>query len=204
MVNMSFVQLHNLLNVWSYRRFRGSYSRWLSLHVRFFLAISIGLLLSVSLCFAQSTPGQNGQRRLQPKPMPQGPQQGQQQTLDAKRMEHEERRRLRQEIQRHGPDYRVKDAGLMPAPAIAGPPPHPSNPPHPMPLQPLPSYFGSPVFPASTPNGVPPNGPSPSLGPGTSVPRGPALSQEERQQLRQQIRDERKRGLYPTPTEVDR
>jgi hypothetical protein len=163
--------------------------------IAYFLSTMIALLLCASFSSAQQGGGSAPPGRNQPRPNSAPPQQIPQ--GDAKRMELEERRRLRQEIQRHGPDFRSKEvarpvqntlaAPALPPPASVPTAPSPTQPP---PLPPLPSYFGSPVLPASNPS------------PGIS--RGPAMSQEERQQLRQQIRDERKRGLYPTPSEVDR
>jgi hypothetical protein len=171
-----------------------------------FLIASSSLLLLASFSFAQQGAGLAQQGRNEPRSKGALPQQMPQ--SDAKRMELEERRRLRQEIQRHGPDFRSKDlGGTRPVPnALAAPalPSAASVPPpssaQPAALPPLPSYFGWPATPASNPS------PSPStlVVPTSGIFRGPALSQEERQQLRQQIRDERKRGLYPTPTEADR
>jgi hypothetical protein len=169
-------------------------------------AVLFTFLICSSLSFAQQGPTQNGQRRVQPRPVMPPPPQAQPQPPDPRRMELEERRRLRQEIQRHGPDYRVKEASVMPNAASAVLPAQPALP-QPVPLQPLPSYFGPPVFPAGNANSGPPNLGLPNAVPpvpGAGISRGPALSQEERQQLRQQIRDERKRGLYPTPSEVER
>jgi uncharacterized membrane protein len=172
-----------------------------------FLSALTSLLLCTGFTYAQQGSGVPAQGRNQPRPnnalppqMPQG---------DVKRMELEERRRLRQEIQRHGPDFRAKEAGARPlpnslaapvsqsAPSVPQAPIAPQSVPAPS-LPPLPSYFGSPVLPAANPS------PSNAAAQTSGISRGPALSQEERQQLRQQIRDERKRGLYPTPSEVDR
>jgi hypothetical protein len=171
------------------------------LRVVVFSGTSIALLLCASLALAQQ--GADPQGRNQPKPNGAFPQQTPQ--GDAKQMELEERRRLRQEIQRHGPDFRSKEVGARLVPNALAAPALPAaagvllpSPPQSAALPPLPSYFGSPVLPAANPN------PGTSAVPTSGIFRGPALSQEERQQLRQQIRDERKRGLYPTPTEVDR
>jgi hypothetical protein len=79
-----------------------------------FLITSIALVLCASLSFAQQGAGPAQQGRNQPRPngvLPQPTPQG-----DAKRMELEERRRLRQEIQRHGPDFRSKEMGTRPMP----------------------------------------------------------------------------------------
>jgi hypothetical protein len=180
-----------------YDVFRGS----ALLRVVVFCGGSIALLLCASLALAQQ--GTTPQGRNQPKPNGSFPQQTPH--GDSKRMELEERRHLRQEIQRHGPDFRSKEVGARPMPnALAAPALPPAagvllpSAPQSAALPPLPSYFGSPVLPASNPS------PGISAVPTSGISRGPALSQEERQQLRQQIRDERKRGLYPTPTEVDR
>jgi hypothetical protein len=177
---------------------------------QFFFSALIALLVCSGLTHAQQGAGQAPQGRNQARPS--GAQPPQTPPADAKRMELEERRRLRQEIQRHGPDFRMKEPAVRALPnslttpvsqPTASSPSAPSapqltSPSSPPSLPPLPSYFGSPVLPASNPS----TGNSASSAPGIS--RGPALSQEERQQLRQQIRDERKRGLYPTPSEVDR
>ncbi len=170
------------------------------------IGASVALLLLANMGFAQQGTGAAPPSRNQTRPNSSTPQQAK--PLDSKRMEQEERRRLRQEIRRHGPEFRAKEVVPPPAPATSAfappavsaapaslPPPAATLTP-PATLPPLPSYFGWPVVPASSPN--------PSASPNTGIGRGPALSQEERQQLRQQIRDERKRGQYPTPSEADR
>jgi hypothetical protein len=124
--------------------------------------------------------------------------------VDARKMELEERRRLRQEIQRHGPDYRVRDGAPVATPsalsgtALAVTPPlaSPTNAPV---LPPASASVGYPSYPGFS-------SPAPaaaSMLP-SPPPRGAALTQEERHQLRQQIREERRRGAFPTPSEVDR
>jgi hypothetical protein len=174
------------------------------------ISASIVLMMSAGLTFAQAGSAPQGRNQARPNstsPQPAKP-------SESKRMEQEERRRLRQEIQRHGPDFRSKEATplttpktvaapvstpitpLSPAPAVAAP--VTVNPPQPPSLPPLPSYFGWPVVPPSSPSA------NTSVNPNFGNARSPALSQEERQQLRQQIREERKRGQYATPTEAER
>jgi hypothetical protein len=194
---------------------------------------SMSLLLCTSLTFAQQgagpgLPARNPGKSTAPSSKaappkagssvgPTSPQTQQMQQMEAKRMELEERRRLRQEIKRHGPDFRSKEAEGRPVSNIGGAPlntpaavtpsvvipavPVAISPPQPAPLQPLPSYFGWPASPSSNPS--PSVSPSPTTVPSSGLSR-PALTQEERQQLRQQIREERKRGMYPTPAEAER
>jgi hypothetical protein len=169
------------------------------------LVVSLTLLLTSGFSYGQQATGAGAPAKGQSRPSGPASQVGK--SLETKRMELEERRRLRQEIQRHGPGYRNKDVVTAPT-AVPPPLPLPSAapviqapaPPQPTVLQPLPNYFGYPTLPAPAVNAS--SSAVPSMPSGIS--RGPALSQEERQQLRQQIRDERKRGLYPTPSEVDR
>jgi hypothetical protein len=169
------------------------------------LVVSLTLLLTTGFAYSQQATGTGAPSKSQSRPAGPASQVGK--SLETKRMELEERRRLRQEIQRHGPGYRNKDLVAAPT-AVAPSLPLPSAapliqapaPPQPTVLQPLPNYFGYPTVPAPAVNASSSAVPSMPAG----ISRGPALSQEERQQLRQQIRDERKRGLYPTPSEVDR
>jgi hypothetical protein len=139
----------------------------------------------VQVVQAQGVPSNKGQGQAKPT----SPSVQRTSPNEARRMEQEERRRLRQEIQRHGPGYRVTDKG----PAVSAQP------------------AASPVL---TPSPIAPVLPNISIdasmglaapAAGSALPtRAPAMSHEERQQLRQQIREERRRGLYPTPSEVDR
>jgi uncharacterized membrane protein len=169
------------------------------------LVVSLTFFLSSGFAHGQQASGSSTPPKGQSRPNASSSQQGKSQ--DTKRMELEERRRLRQEIQRHGPAYRTKDVVAAPLSAPA-PLPLPSAAPVVQPpvvppttaLPPLPNYFGYPTLPAPAVNAS--SSAVPSMPSGIS--RGPTLSQEERQQLRQQIRDERRRGLYPTPSEVDR
>jgi hypothetical protein len=126
---------------------------------------------------------------------------------DSRKMELEERRRLRQEIQRHGPNYRVKDSGAGTSAAAAAslssqsPPILPVPPPVALPAGAnpglaIPNSALSPNFPGPAPAAA-------SMLP-YAMPRGSTMTNEERQQLRQQIREERRRGAFPTPSEVDR
>jgi uncharacterized membrane protein len=155
---------------------------WSQRHAPIFFVLLCG---GVQIVQAQGVPLNKGQGQARPatpsaqRPLPN----------EARRMEQEERRRLRQEIQRHGPGYRVTDKGLA-APALPA---------------------ASPVLAPSQIAPVVPNIPI-DAGMGLAAPaagsalptRAPAMSNEDRQQLRQQIREERRRGLYPTPSEVDR
>jgi hypothetical protein len=122
-------------------------------------------------------------------------------------MELEERRRLRQEIQRHGPNYRVRDnlpgssSAAAASPASQGTPILPVPPPVALPGN---ANTGLGLSgPALSPNFPGPAPAAASMLP-YAMPRGSAMTNEERQQLRQQIREERRRGAFPTPSEVDR
>jgi hypothetical protein len=155
---------------------------WSQRHAPIFFVLLCG---GVQVVQAQGVPSNKGQGLAKPI-LP-----SVQRTLpnDARRMEQEERRRLRQEIQRHGPGYRVTDKGLATsAVPAASPVVAPSQIAPVIPNIPIDAGMGL-AAPAA----------------GSALPtRAPAMSYEERQQLRQQIREERRRGLYPTPSEVDR
>jgi hypothetical protein len=216
---MLLASSHNSVDLGSIKRFCRFIATWpvfVASFASFSLVVLIVLVLSAGLAFAQQGSSTSGNRRPQANPGPLPPQgKSQPPPADVKKSEIEERRRLRQEIRRQVQEHKLRDSnvGAIPRavvpPVVSTPalPPAPAVVPSPVPapapapasaialppsIQSLPSYFGPPVLPPSQPNSSSSNG------------RVPALSIEERQQLRKQIREERQRGLYTTPSEVER